>query len=227
MAFGRDREYARASALPDWLKGFAEHELKREADSGSPFQDIKELFGLNRALSAVEEKVSEMKARMGLERASAEAGSPDGLVATASDRRGAAEFARELAALASRFEDEGDLEAAAAADRMLARMLRFAESVPEALKKHPNLKTFIDNVCRSRGGHVSVHSLMKMIRDERPENVPVTSELRKYIEAKLDEEKQEVSDGGDQVAGDGVGATVSRQEEQEANRMFEPPRRDY
>jgi len=61
-----DREYAPSAPLPDWLKGFADKQLK----SSSPFDDIKEIFrGKNKhkeAKEAVEAKVEELCDRVGL-----------------------------------------------------------------------------------------------------------------------------------------------------------------
>lgn len=61
-----DREYAPNVPLPDWLKEFADRELKK----GSPFDDIKEIFMDNRreeAQKAIEAKVEELRNRVGLD----------------------------------------------------------------------------------------------------------------------------------------------------------------
>lgn len=343
-----NREYARPSALPEWMKDFAEAELRRSADGGNPFQEIRDIFRIDKALAAVDEKVSELKSRVGLDKLEAEADS--GLVKAASldVMKIRAEAVRELASLASKFEDEGNVRAAQAVDRMIARIgkvgeeseetsdgafwvahgginwtwftlvrpeqgglrilandrlhidrdaaaeralskaskasvrlveddernaveidfiyqdkkvpvvnpanvfsypsfsdpsvrkqidtlvdemfrkkddprVREAAGVPKELEEHPKLKTFIDNVCASRGGHISVPAVLKMIRDERPETVEASDELRNYIKSKLSEEKDEVDDGGDDLAGRDVGTSVSQQDKDDNNRMFDTP----
>lgn len=223
MAFGRDREHARSSALPEWMKSFAEAELKREADGGNPFQEIRSIFQMDKALSAVEERVTELRSRIGLDKL--EEGADGGLVVTASldTRRLRADAVRELVALASSFEEEGNIQAAELVDRMIDRIKRMAdaEGADNLLRQHPKLKTFIDNVCSSRGGHVSVPAVLKMIRDERPEKIEVSDKLRDYISGRLKQEKQEVRDGGDDVAGIDVGVSVTQQDKDDNNRMFE------
>jgi len=233
MTLGRDREYSKPSALPEWMKSFAEAELKREAKGENPFQEICNIFQTNKALSAISEKVSELKLRIGLDKLEADVDT--GLVKAASINvmKIRAQAVRQLVSLASKFETEGNLQAAQVIDGMIARISKIAEEtldkenqqaekeVPSELEEHPKLKTFIDNVCLSRGGHVSVPAVLKMIRDERPESVEVNDTLIDYIRRKLSEEKQEVSDGGDDVAGLNVGTSVSQQDRDDNNRMFE------
>lgn len=225
MTFGRDREYARSSALPEWMKAFAEEELNRKADGSNPFQDIQNIFKTDKALNAVDEKVTELRSRIGLDKLEADVDS--GLVATASldVRRLRADAVRELIALASSFEQEGNAQAVELVDRMIVRIKRTAdaEKSSDLFEGNSKLKTFIDNVCSSRGGHVSVPAIMKMIRDERPENIEASDKLRDYIKDKLKDERQEVSDGGDDMAGIDVGMSVTQQDKDDNNRMFQPP----
>lgn len=68
--------------------------------------------------------------------------------------------------------------------------------------KFPKIKLFIDNICHSRQGHVNLPSILKMISDERPEKIDVgNEELRDYIKKKIKEEKVELPDAGDDIAG--------------------------
>jgi len=59
-----DREYAKPSALPNWLKSFADNELQKE---GNPFDDIREMFKLRNDGEAVEARVEELRKRVGLD----------------------------------------------------------------------------------------------------------------------------------------------------------------
>jgi len=59
-----DREYARAANLPDWLRGFADSELKKGANT---FDDIKNLFKNKSNVDSVENCVSELRERVGLD----------------------------------------------------------------------------------------------------------------------------------------------------------------
>ena len=97
-------------------------------------------------------------------------------------------------------------------------------AVEKLFDKYPKLRIFIDNVIRSRGGHVAIPALLKMIRDERPEESQAASDptLREYMEGKIGEEKREVTDINDNVAGLGVGLSTSWEDAAENNKMFEP-----
>jgi len=65
MSFGKnDREYAPPTALPDWLKEFADKTLKQ---AESPFEAIKNVFKENE-LDSVEAKVEEIRQRVGLDK---------------------------------------------------------------------------------------------------------------------------------------------------------------
>jgi len=233
MAFGRDdREHARSSALPDWMRSFADSELEREAKGGSPFDEIKGIFSLNKGLGEVEKRVSELRDRIGLDKIKGASQEGEGMRKQAFDppEIGMGKVVRELLSAAARLEANGYAKASAAAERLVSRMRRTAEetsqkSIPQVLKDNPKLKTFIDNVCRSRGGHVSVEAVMKMIRDERPERMAASDELRNYVKSKNQEEWQDVNDGGDGMAGQGVGTQVTKEEETEGYRMFEEPDR--
>lgn len=58
-----DREYSPPSVLPDWLKRFADNNLK----DANPFDDIKELFRHKNNLDDVEARVAELRERVGLD----------------------------------------------------------------------------------------------------------------------------------------------------------------
>jgi hypothetical protein len=53
------------SNFPDWLKNFADNELKRGT---SPFSEIQNIFKENKDLDAVEAKVNELRKRIGLDK---------------------------------------------------------------------------------------------------------------------------------------------------------------
>lgn len=58
-----DYEYEHPAALPGWLKEFADEELNK---SGTPFDDIRNLFMGKKNLDAVETRVQELCKRVGL-----------------------------------------------------------------------------------------------------------------------------------------------------------------
>lgn len=60
----RDFEYTRSSVLPNWMKEFANNELKK---GGNPFEDINNLFRQRNDVLAVEERVKELRKRIGLD----------------------------------------------------------------------------------------------------------------------------------------------------------------
>ena len=64
MPFGKDYEYARAAALPWWLRNFADQQLEKKSN---PFDDIKELFRNKNESDSVEMRVSELRERVGLD----------------------------------------------------------------------------------------------------------------------------------------------------------------
>jgi len=220
MAFGREHEVARPSAIPDWMKDFAEGALRREADGSNPFHEISDLFKKNKELSAIEERVREMKDRIGLnllaERNASE-GQAEPTVKTASARCGSV---LRLVRLANWLDDNG-LRAEA---EEIDGILRDRAAVEELFGKYPKLQMFVDNVIRSRGGHVTIPAILKMIRDERPEGTEAASNqaLCDYIEKRIGQEKREMVDSSDNIAGLGVGLSTSWEEMQEDNKMFEP-----
>ena len=129
---------------------------------------------------------------------------------------------RRLVRIANLLDDMDMRSEASMAD---AVMRHIAEEEPEAFAKHPKLKVFVDNIVRTRGGHVSVPAILKMLRDERPEDINTTDpKLLQYIEQRIKADKQEVNDGGDEIAGAGVGLSTTWEERNEENRMFEPPK---
>lgn len=226
MAFGREYEIARPSAVPEWLREFAEGALRRSADGSNPFQEIKNLFSRNKDLGAIEERVRELKDRIGLSllaerETAAKATTPPPTVRTAS-RIPPSGIAR-LICLANWLDKQGLEDEAREIDDVIC--VRAAHDKAQALfAKFPKLKPFVDNVIRSRGGHVSVPAILKMIRDERPDESGAASEeaLREYVESMIKNEKREVSDASDSVAGFGVGLAVPEADFQEDNKMFEP-----
>ena len=59
-----DREYESSAPIPDWLKHFADNNLKKDANL---FDDIKELFKSKDNLDDVEARVAELRERVGLD----------------------------------------------------------------------------------------------------------------------------------------------------------------
>jgi len=77
MPFGHDdREFARPAALPNWLREFADKELKKD---GTPFEDIKNLFLNKKNLDAVESRVQELCEQIGLNKIQKQAKNKDEL----------------------------------------------------------------------------------------------------------------------------------------------------
>lgn len=225
MAFGREHEIARPSAVPDWLREFAEMALRREADGSNPFQEIKDLFRRNKDLGAIEARVRELKDRIGLsllaEREETAKTASDTAVKTASVQRGGGVL--RLIRLANWLDGIGEHGEAREIDSLIqARAAK--EALKDVFDKFPKLHAFVDNVVKSRGGHVSIPALLKMIRDERPDEAQAASSeaLREYIEGRVKEEKREMNDASDNVAGLGVGLSTSWEEMSEDNKMFEP-----
>lgn len=221
-AFGREHEIARPSAVPDWLREFAEDALRRSADGASPFQEIKGLFQRNKELGAIEARVRELRDRIGLSAlAEHEVAEKAQSVKTAScARRGSLE---RLVALANWLDDRGLADEAMEVDSVIcARASK--DATEELFGKYPKLKIFVDNVVRSRGGHITVPAVLKMVRDERPdESVTASSEaLRAYVAARIAEEKKDINDASDNVAGLGVGLQTSWEDLQDDTKMFEP-----
>lgn len=60
-----DYEFLPPSNLPDWLKNFADKELKK---GGNPFEEIKNIFKQKDDLESVEAKVQELRDRIGLDK---------------------------------------------------------------------------------------------------------------------------------------------------------------
>ncbi len=218
-----DREFAKPSNMSSWMKDFANNILKRESANKNPFDEIRNLFQLNSGLSEVEKKVSELSERIGINKLN------KSIISTASASSNInikLAFVKELVKEAEKLERDGNIEAALKLDKMAEDIFNSVQqkNIPEVLKEFPTLKIFIDNVCKSRGGYISIPSIMKMIRDERKEDVIITPELTDYIKEKLEEEKQDITDtAGDQLAGKDVGMKVSKEEQQDSNKMWEPP----
>ena len=64
MSNNNDREYARPSALPNWLKNFADKQLEA---GPSTMEDIKNLLESKSELDSVEARVKELRDRVGLD----------------------------------------------------------------------------------------------------------------------------------------------------------------
>jgi len=225
MAFGREYEIARPSVVPDWLHEFAEVALRRSANGSNPFQEIKGLFQRNKELEAVETRVRELKDRIGLNLLTEckVADNTECLSTIKTASVGCGSILR-LVRLANWLDEHGAPDEAKEVDGII-RAYAAKETVEELFKRFPKLRIFVDNVVKSRGGHVAIPALLKMIRDERPdEGGQAASDpaLREYLEGRIGEEKKEMNDSGDNVAGLGVGLSTSWEDTAEDNKMFEP-----
>lgn len=241
MTFNRDDFTARTAALPDWMEEFANKELKK---GGNPFEDIKNIFKNNP--DAVEDRVKELRARVGLDLVAQD--EPPAQEKTASqkeekavDPHQAAKKIQNLVAFANNLEDAGMVEKAKEVDLQIKAMLddltpkhfyqaddkKKDDETPEVLRGCPELQVFIDNICRSRQGHINIPSLLKMIRDERNEDVDVSDEgLHKYIEKRLKEERRDDPCRNEDIAGMEPVAVLVVTDEDDGNReVFDKPAR--
>jgi len=345
-------DYERAKPMPDWLKDFAEKELRKDAN---PLDDIKNLFQMKQNLNAVEDKVSELRNRVGLNLVEGEEeqniktasdneykdeegkkrllentdleetkrkvfgfgetlrswnlkydtfpdidnwveenwpykygtdivkdyllsvaeerssnywgsnynyekhrGKANKLSALFKDLEGdllnemganytgepapitmfynekeAASQILQLISLANKLEEQGNHKLARLIDSKIKKLADCHEclndakdDVPEILKKNEGLKNFIDNLCKSRGGHIAIPAIMQMIDKERKERVADQyPDIEKYIEKKIKEEKVDLPDEGDDVAGltHTVLVITDGGEEDGNNEMFAKP----
>lgn len=143
------------------------------------------------------------------------------------DKKSKAEIIHVLVSLANALEDEGDFVGANIIDRQIRKVAKEAKeevSLPKVLQKHPKVKVFIDNLCRSREGHVDFPAILKMLQDERREEIDIHDEdLGKYIKRRLKEEKRELPDAGDEVAGMGYAVFVVTEGDDGNNEIFHSP----
>lgn len=174
MTFGNDdREYARPIALPDWLKEFADKELKRGT---SPFEDIKNIFQNKDGQSAVEAKVQELQKLVGLDKIGKTAAKKDEEQIHDDGHNGEL-FEKKKARLekliiiANKLDEEGNFKTAAYVDKYIQRLA--AEIILEKLERLPILPT-------------------EMWTDFQLTQVLNQPELFKGQEAKIEEVKKEL-----------------------------------
>jgi len=143
------------------------------------------------------------------------------------DKKSKAEIINTLVSLANAFEDDGDFVSANIMDRHIRKVAKEVEeevSLPKALKKYPKVKIFIDNLCKSREGHVDFPAILKMLQDERREEIDVHDEdLGKYIKRCLKKEKRDLPDAGDELAGMGYAVFVVTEGDSDNNEIFHSP----
>jgi hypothetical protein len=143
------------------------------------------------------------------------------------DKKSKAEIINTLVLLANALEDEGDFVGANIMDKHIRKVAKEAKeeaSIPEVLKKHPKAKIFIDNLCKSREGHIDFPAILKMLRDERREEIDVhDDDLGKYIKQRLKEEKKELPDMGDELAGMGYAVFVVTEGDDGNDEIFHTP----
>ncbi|MFA5048463.1 MAG: hypothetical protein WC516_05580 [Patescibacteria group bacterium] len=255
MSFGNnDREYFPAANLPNWLKNFADKELKRGAN---PFDDIKNIFKQKNDLEAVEAKVTELRQRIGLDKVAttkekicgglgdnqpdekfdseqlnkgikiemehtndpqiAKEIVKDHLQETKDfkDQKGAkyydklekledaskeeltksekvkARLLLGLISISNEYERVGKIKVAELIRQKIQKIAE--EEKPSVFKKHDGVKKHIDNVCRSRKGHIDAPALMNIIKS-RPEKFSdkELEEIKEYIKKRINEEKEEI-----------------------------------
>lgn len=244
MPFGREYEYAKPSRMPSWMDEFADKGLSREATGDSPFHELRSLFQKNKALTAVEECVRDMKDRIGLDLVrNAEEDAVIEKMAS-SEKRDLAEFATRLRDLADEYDAKGMRREADAVD-LLLNMTKKAvdkscpplsiramdESPDPPFSEDSKVKKIIDNIITSRKGHVSPWAIVQQLRSEFAKDVekeelnPESEAIKKYIKDKIDELKDDVEEMVDDVAGLGVGLQSTQEDMDQENRMFEsaPP----
>jgi hypothetical protein len=259
MSFNREYEYAHSAALPDWLKDFANNELKRGT---SPFEAIKDIFKEN-DLDAVENHVKELRDKVGLDKIASEEkihgglgdGNPDSRydkdqlekgikvelehtndpkkakevvkdhLEETKDFKGGkgakyydkledmeddvkkelvkkkSELINNLILLANELDSNGKKDAAAILDKcILSLSNEMNQMVPDVFNKHEGIKKHIDNVCKSRQGHINGPALMQMIMS-RPEREQLSDteigQIREYIKKTIKENKKEVDSKSD------------------------------
>jgi hypothetical protein len=234
MPFSRDYEYAKPSAMPSWMDEFADRELAREAAGGSPFDELRSLFQRNRDLTAVEERVRELKDRIGLDLL--RNGEDSALEKTAVPHGNFAEFVEGLAALANEYDAKGMIHEADAVD-LLMELTRRAAGAPASagrgeepeppFSENSKVKRIIDNIIASRKGHVSPWAIVQQLRSEfardaEKEGVsPDNDAVKKYIRDRIEEMKEDMEEADD-MAGLGVGLQTTQEDMDLEDRMFEP-----
>ena len=227
----KNYEYERRGSLSNWLEEFANNELTKNADN--PFEDIKNLFTRRDDANAVEARVQELRDQVGL----------DKIEKTASSNMNDAELIMRLIKAAEQLEADGDVDAAEQLDKKIAELsnLILDDMTPDreysaedkkkdkcegkgVLETFPAIKTFIDNLCHARGGHLELPAILKMLRDERPEDVDTHDcDLKDYITEKLKGERKDVRDEGDDVAGMDYTVFVVTDDDDGNNQMFDVP----
>ena len=237
MPFGRDYEYAKPSGMPSWMDDFADKELSREATGESPFHELRSLFNQNKALTAVEERVRELKDRIGLDLVRGAEEEPVIEKMASSKDSDLAEFAMRLRDLADEYDSKGMRREADAVDFLLSLTRKAADKpgppMEEEASKPPfsegsKVQKIIDNIATSRKGHVSPYAIMQQLRNEfrgdvEKEELDLESEtVKQYIKDKLDEAKEEVEEMVDDVAGLGVGLQTTQEDTDLEDKMFEP-----
>lgn len=249
-----DREYFPPTNLPDWLKDFANKELKR---GGNPFDEIKNIFKQKNDLEAVEAKVDELRQRIGLDKIATKDdkinggfgdGQPDknydpeqlnkGIeveLEHTDDPQIAKEIAKDhlqeskdfkngkggkyynkledlednvkeeltkaekieagllldLISISNRCEKIGKIKVA---NLIRQKVQKIAEKNKSSVfEKHEGVKKHIDNICRSRRGHIDAPALLDIIKS-RPEKFTDSEieEIKEYIKKTIKEEKEEI-----------------------------------
>jgi hypothetical protein len=225
MPFGRDYEISKPSALPGWMREFANHELKRGTDD--PFSEIRDLFKENKELIAVEDRVKDLKDRIGLD-----------LIKGASDNNATKHIRwdsiiNELCKMANELDEVGKFSEANVIDGLINKLVVRAElsnakdnSLPFA--EDSKIRRMIDRIIEVRGGHMSPWAIIQMIRNEFTRDVekekidPSDPKLLDYIKHKIEEGKQEVEDG-DIISGLGAGLHTNQEDNDLENQMFDTP----
>lgn len=105
-----------------------------------------------------------------------------------------------LVLLSNDYEKAGKIKTA---ELIRQSIQKLAEEEIEIFKKHPGIKKEIDNICTARKGHIDAPALLDIII-KRPEKISdeEINDVKKYIEKKIKEEKEEIDRSrDDEVAG--------------------------
>jgi len=147
------------------------------------------------------------------------------------DKKSKAEIVNTLVSLANALEEEGDFVGANIIDRHIEKVAKEAEketeekeTLPKVLEDNPKVKVFIDNLCKSREGHIDFPAILTMLRDDRREKIDIhDDDLKKYIKRRLSEEKRDLPDIGDELAGMGYTVFVVTEDDDGNNEIFHTP----
>lgn len=152
---------------------------------------------------------------------------------TKSDAEKKAKMILQLAKFAQALEDEGMLKEAVMVDEQLDALMKDPlmakdkeiKELPKKYEKFDGLDEFIQNACRTSGGHASIPAIQDRIRKEFDDEIDVKNkELEAYIKHCLKEHEDKISDDNkkDEHAGEYIAIIVT--EDDDGNKqVFDEP----